>query len=86
MVFNYGFCQQQNWQLQKKGFAGHFDDHGDAGVQCGVHLPMEHISGLTSRSHWMPPSGDCLRHIVSEAAMVDKFVVKHKTLTKTSFS
>jgi len=30
--------------------------------------PMEHIQGFT-RSHWMPPSGKCLR----PAAMVDDF-------------
>jgi hypothetical protein len=30
----------------------------------------------------MPPSGKCLHHIALTAAMVDKFVVKHKTRAK----
>jgi Zn-dependent alcohol dehydrogenase len=34
---------------------------------------MEHIQGFT-RSHWMPPSGKCLRCIAPAAAMVNKFV------------
>jgi hypothetical protein len=43
---------------------------------------MEHIQGFT-RSHWMPPSGECLRHIAPAAAiMVDDF---EKTLTKHNF-
>jgi hypothetical protein len=33
---------------------------------------MEHIKGFT-RSHWMTPSGECLRHIAPTAAMVDEF-------------
>jgi hypothetical protein len=33
---------------------------------------MEHIQGFT-RSHWMPPSGKCLRRIAAAAAMVDDF-------------
>jgi len=33
---------------------------------------MEHIHGFT-RSHWMPPSGKCLRRIAPAAAMVDDF-------------
>ena len=49
-----------------------FDGHGDAAVLCGAHRPMEHIQGFT-RSHWMPPSGECLRRIVPAAAMVDDF-------------
>ena len=48
-------------------------------VQCGVHHPMEHITGFT-RSHWMPPSGKCLHRISAEAAMVDEFGRKHKTI------
>jgi hypothetical protein len=45
---------------------------------------MEHIQGFT-RSHWMPPSGDCLRLIDPAAAMVDDFKKTHKTLTKHNF-
>ena len=45
---------------------------------------MEHIPGFT-RSHWMPPSCECLLRIALAAAMVDKFVAKHTTITKTYF-
>jgi hypothetical protein len=34
---------------------------------------MDHIRGFT-RSHWMQPSGECLRRIAPAAAMVDEFV------------
>ena len=33
----------------------------------------------------MLPSGECPRHIAPAAAMVNKFVAKHKTLTKHNF-
>ena len=39
----------------------------------------EHILGFT-RSHWMPPLGECLHRITAVAAMVDNFSRKHKTL------
>jgi hypothetical protein len=45
---------------------------------------MEHIPGIT-RSHWMPPSGNCLHRIAPAAAMVDKFVEKTQTRTKNYF-
>jgi hypothetical protein len=32
---------------------------------------MEHIQGFT-QSHWMPPSGECLRRIAQTAAMVEE--------------
>jgi hypothetical protein len=54
------------------------------GVQSGVYCPIDHIPSF-ARSHWMPPSGKCLRRIAPVAAMVDKFVAKHKTLPKHSF-
>jgi len=38
-----------------------------------AHRLMEHIQGFTW-SHWMPPSGECLRRIAPAAVMVDKFV------------
>jgi len=38
---------------------------------------MDHIQGFT-RSHWMPPSGECLRQIALAAAMVDDFEKKKK--------
>ena len=34
---------------------------------------MEHVQGFI-RSHWMPPSGVCLRRIAPLAAMVDECV------------
>jgi hypothetical protein len=34
---------------------------------------MEHVQGLT-RSHWMPPSGNCLRRIALAAAMLNEFI------------
>ena len=49
------------------------DGHDDAAVRCGAHRPMKHIWGFT-RSHWMPPSGKCLRRIAPAAVMVDEFV------------
>jgi hypothetical protein len=33
---------------------------------------MEHIQGF-NRSHWMPPSAECLHHIAPAAAMVKEF-------------
>jgi hypothetical protein len=38
----------------------------------GAHRPIEHIQGFTW-SHWMLPSGECLRRIAPAAAMVDEF-------------
>jgi len=38
--------------------------------------PMEYIPGF-NRSHWMPPSGECLHRITPAAAMVDDFGRKH---------
>jgi hypothetical protein len=60
------------------------DCHADAAVQRGADRPMEHIQGFT-RSHWMPPSGECSHRIATTAAMVDDFGRKHKTLTKNYF-
>jgi hypothetical protein len=45
---------------------------------------MEHILGLTE-SHWMLPPGECMRRIAPADAMVIKFGVKYKTLTKNCF-
>jgi hypothetical protein len=64
--------------------AGDFDHHADAVVRCGVHRPMEHIPGFT-RSHWMPPSGECLRRIAPEAAMVDKYNENTQNTNKKLF-
>ena len=43
---------------------------------------MEHIQGFT-RSHWMPPSGECLRRIAPAAAMVNEFVETTQNTNKT---
>ena len=67
-----------NWQQQQKQA---FDCHADAVVRRGPDRPMEHIQSFT-RSHWMPPSGECLHRIAAAAAMVDSFGQKHKTLKK----
>jgi hypothetical protein len=65
--------------------AGDFDHHADAAVQCGAHRLMEHTQGFT-RSHWMLPSGECLRHIAPAAVMVHKFVENTQNTTKKLFS
>ncbi len=49
-----------------------------------AHCPMGHIPGFT-RSHCMLPLGECLHRIAPAAAMVNEFVVKHKTLTNHNF-
>jgi hypothetical protein len=59
-----------------------FDGHGNAAVRRGAHLPMKHIRGFT-RSHWMPPSGECLRRITPAAAMVNEFVETTQDTNKT---
>jgi hypothetical protein len=64
--------------------AGYFDHHADAAVGCGVHRPMEHIPGFT-RSHWMQPSGECLRRIAPAAAMVDKYIENTQNTNKKLF-
>jgi hypothetical protein len=64
--------------------AGIFDGHADAVVQCGTHCPMEHIQGFT-RSHWMPPLGECLHHIALAAAKVIELGCKQKSLSKHNF-
>ncbi len=53
--------------------ASNFDHHADAAVQCGVHCLMEHILDFT-RSHWMPPLGECMPRIAPAAAMVNKYI------------
>jgi hypothetical protein len=41
--------------------------------------------GLYTRSHWMPPSGECQHCIAPVAAKVINFGCKHKSLTKHNF-
>jgi hypothetical protein len=64
--------------------AGDFDGHVDAAVQCSAHPPMDYIPGF-ARSHWMPPTGECLHRIAPAAAKVINFGCKHKSLTKHNF-
>jgi hypothetical protein len=45
---------------------------------------MDHIWGFT-RSHWMQPSGECLRRIAPAADMATNLLKQHKTLTKNYF-
>jgi hypothetical protein len=43
---------------------------------------MEHVQGFTG-SHWMPPSGKCLRPITPAAAMVNDFIETAQNTNKT---
>ena len=54
-------------------------------LQCREHHPMEYIWGFT-KSHWMPPMGECLRHIARAAAMINYFGGKHKNTNKKMLS
>jgi hypothetical protein len=47
-----------------------------------AHRPIEHVQGFTG-SHWMPPSGKCLRRIVPAATMVNKFIETTQNTNKT---
>jgi len=60
---------RQKMQANRRQFWWH---HGDTAVRRGAHRPMEHIQGFI-RSHWMLPSGECLRRVAPTAAMVDEF-------------
>jgi hypothetical protein len=77
MLFSYGYRQQQTSDNKKyRRIAGDFDCHANAAVRRGAHLTIEHVQGFT-RSHWMPPSSEWLRHIAPSATMVDKNNTKH---------
>ena len=67
-------CGQQRNRRDKKcrQIDNNFDGHSNAAVLRGAHRPMERIQGFTI-SHWMPPSGKCLRRIALMAAMIDEF-------------
>jgi len=83
MLLSYGYGWQQNQQLQK--IQGNcwpfFDGHEDQSVQFGVYCLIECIPGFT-RSHCLPPLGECLRRIAPVAAMVNEFIVKPKITNK----
>jgi hypothetical protein len=73
MVFSLWLWQTTKSTRQKmQANQRQFDSHGDAAVRRWAHLPIKHIQGFT-RSHWMPPSGECLRRIAPAAAMVNEF-------------
>jgi hypothetical protein len=79
----YGCGQQRNRRDKKcRQIDDNLDGHDDAAVQCGAHRPMKHIWGFT-RSHWMPPSGECLHRIAPAAAMVNEFVETTQNTNKT---
>jgi hypothetical protein len=81
----YGCGQQRNQRDKKfRQIDNNFDSHGDAAVRRGAHRPMKHIWGFT-RSHWMQPSGKCLRRIAPAATMVDKFVETTRNINKKLF-
>jgi hypothetical protein len=64
--------------------AGEFDHHADVAERCGVHCLMKHIPGFT-KSHWMPPSGKCLRCIAPAAIMVDEYIENTQNTNKKLF-
>ncbi len=73
VLFIYGSGQQRNQRNKKcRQIDDDFDNHADAAARCGAHRPMNHNHGFT-RSHWMPPSGECLRRFAPAAAMVNDF-------------
>jgi hypothetical protein len=85
MLFSYSSGRQRIDSNKKcRQIDGDFDGHGDAVVRRGTHLPIEHIQGFI-RSHWIPPSGECLRRIAPAAAMVKEFEKKNTKLTKHNF-
>ena len=83
MLFSYGSGRQRIDSNKKcRQIDGDFDGHGDAAVRRGTHRPIEHIQGFI-RSHWMPPSGECLRRIAPAAAMVKEFEKNTLNTNKT---
>jgi len=83
MLFSYVGGQQRIGDNKKcRRIAGDFDCHADAAVRFGAHHPMDHIPGFT-RSHWMPPLGECLSCIALAAATVNEFVETTQNTNKT---
>jgi hypothetical protein len=83
VLFSHVSGQQRIGNNKKcRRIAGDFDCHADAAVRRGAHQPIEHIQGFTW-SHWMPPSGKCLRRIVPAATLVDGFVETTLNTNKT---
>ena len=83
MLFSYGSGRKRiDGNKKCRRIDGNFYCHGDAAVRRGAHRPMEHVQGFTG-SHWMPPSGKCLRRIAPAAAMVNEFVETTQNTNKT---
>jgi hypothetical protein len=83
MLLSYGYGQHKLATTKKcRQIAGNFDCHVDATVQRGADCPIEHVHGFTW-SHWMPPSGKCLRRITPAAVMIDEFVETTLITNKT---
>jgi hypothetical protein len=77
MLFSYGRRQQRIDSNNKcRRITGNFDCRIDAAVRRG------NVQGFT-RSHWMPPSVECLHCIAPAAAMVNKFVETTQNTNKT---
>jgi hypothetical protein len=53
-------------------------------VQCRVHRPMKHILGF-NRSHWMPPLGECLHHMLPLRLPWSMILVKNMKPPKIYF-
>jgi len=86
MLFSYAGGQQWIGDNKKcRWIAGDFDCHGNAVVRRGAYRPIEHVQGFTG-SHWMWPSGKCLRCIAPAAAMVNEFIETTKNTNKTQLS
>jgi hypothetical protein len=58
-----------------------FDGHGGPPVQYKAHQPMQHVQG-SSRSHWMPPSGNYLLRIAPAAARATANETMEKNVPK----
>jgi hypothetical protein len=83
MLFSYVSGKQRIDDNKKcRQIAGDFDCHGNAAVQRGAHCQIEHVQGFT-RSHCMPPLGECLRRITPVAVMVDELVETTLNTNKT---
>jgi len=83
LLFSYVSGQQRiGSNRTSRQTAGHFDCHVDAAVLRGAYHPVEHIQGFTW-SHWMPPSGECLRCIALAAAKIGRFVETTLNTNKT---
>ena len=83
MLFSYVSGQQRIGSNRTcRRIAGHFDCHVDAAVLHGVYHQVEHIQGFTW-SHWMPPSGECLRCIALAAAKIGGFFETTLNTNKT---